>query len=317
MRYSNSLSKKSSKIILGTAYFGETISKELSFEIMDTYFACGGCHIDTARMYADGQSERVIGEWLASRRPEHVFLSTKGSFPDKRTPHISRLSREEIRFDIEKSLEALGVASVDMYWLHRDDESLPVSGMIDTLNELLLEGKIKRFGASNWTAKRIYMAQAYARQNSLVPFSASQIRFSPAIIAPAGNADRTLVDMTENEFSFYKEQNMPVFAYASQAKGFFSKVIESGISALSEKSRDRYLCDENLKRLEKVRALSEKHGISAAATVCALLASIDAPDVFPIIGGSRPGQIKDSMSASDVKFEKYEIEEVFGKNADI
>ncbi len=309
MRYSDSFGKKSSKIILGTAYFGETISPEKSFEIMDTYVANGGCHIDTARMYADGEAEKVIGQWLKSRKPEGVLLSTKGAFYKKDT--APRLSEKDVRYDLELSLKALDVETVDFYWLHRDDETTPAGEIIETMNKLIKEGKIRRFGASNWKTSRIEEANVYAKEHGLRPFEGSQIRFSPAIISPYGNADRDLVDMTTDSFKYYKKAGMPVAAYASQAKGFFSKIAESGEESLSQKSRERYYCKENLSRLEFVKKYAKKYDTSVASIVCAAMSSIDNPDVFPIIGCSRPEQITDSMKASDLVLTRDELEKLF------
>ena len=307
MRYSLSFGKKSSKILLGTAYFGDTISKEDSFRIMDKYIELGGNHIDTARLYADGRAEEVIGEWLKDRKPNELFLSTKGAFPNVNTPDVSRLSDAEIRYDLEKSLKALGLECIEFYWLHRDDESIPVSQMIDTLNALVKEGKIKKFGASNWRAYRIKEANQYAESNGLMGFSASQVRFSPAMIAPQGTADRTLVDMDGESMKYYAENNFPVAAYASQAKGFFSKMASIGESGLSVKSKERYLCAENLKKLEMIKELSKKYDCSIAAIVCGALCSLQSPDVFPIIGGSRIEQIEDSMKGSDIVLSPEEL----------
>ncbi len=311
MKYSDSFGKNSSKILLGTAYFGDTISKEEAFKIMDKYTELGGCHIDTARLYADGESEKVIAAWIKSRKPKDIFISTKGAFPLSATPNVSRLSESEIRSDLEKSLKALEVDCIEFYWLHRDDEALSCEGIIDIMNKLVKEGKIKNFGASNWRVHRVKQANEYAVAHGLQPFKASQVRFSPAIIAPGGNADRTLADMTADAFKYYREQNMPVAAYASQAKGFFSKMIESGENGLSKKSKERYLCEENLKRLEILKLLSKKYGCSIAAVVCASLCSLTAPDVFPIIGGSNISQIEDSMSGADLSLEPYETEKIF------
>lgn len=316
MRYSNSFGKTSSKILLGTAYFGDTISKEDSFAIMDRFYELGGRHIDTARLYVDGLAEEVIGEWLKSRNPKDLFLSTKGAFPHADTPDVSRLSEKEIRQDLEKSLKALGLECVEFYWLHRDDEKIPCETIIETMNKLKNEGKIRHFGASNWNTYRIQKANEYAKANGLSVFEASQIRFSPAVIAPQGNADRTLVDMTKESFDFYKKEGMPVCAYASQAKGFFSKMDLIGESGLSKKSKERYLCEENLVRLEKIKKLSEKYGCSIAAAVCACLCSLEKPDVFPIIGGSNIKQIEDSMSGADIVITKEELKDLFGYNID-
>lgn len=314
MRYSNSFGKKSSKILLGTAYFGDTISESDAFAIMDRYYALGGRHIDTARLYVQGEAEKVIAKWIKSRKPEELFLSTKGAFPLAETPDVSRLSENEIRYDLELSLKALELDCVEFYWLHRDDESIPCETIIDTMNKLKKEGKIKHFGASNWNYYRIQAANEYAKANGLQGFEASQLRFSPAVIAPQGNADRTLVDMTSESFDYYANVKMPVCAYASQAKGFFSKMDSIGENGLSPKSKDRYLCSENLERLDMIRQLARKYNCSIAACVCACLCSLSSPDVFPIIGGSNIKQIEDSMSGADIIIDKQELRNLFKYN---
>ena len=312
MIYSNSFGKNSSKILLGTAYFGSDISEETAFSIMDRFVELGGNHIDTARMYSDGESEKIVAKWQKSRKNSNVFISTKGGFPYVEAPDISRLSEKDIRADIEKSLRTLQTETIDFYWLHRDDETIPVGEIIETMNRLVKEGKIKRFGASNWRSYRIQSANNYAKENTLMGFEASQIRISPAITAPGGNADQTLVEMTKDEFEFYKSSNLPVAAYAAQAKGFFSKMALFGKDGLSDKAKERYLCSENLKKFQYIKKLSEKYECSVASIVCGSLCSINKPDVFPIIGGRTAEQIEDSMCGADLALKTAELHELFG-----
>lgn len=311
MRYSAVFGKKSSRILLGTAYFGDGISEDDAFLMMDKFREMGGCHIDTARLYADGASEEIVGRWMADRKPGDVFVSTKGGYYDMDAKEHPRLSKADIVCDLEKSLAALKTDIVDFYWLHRDDENTSAGEIIETMNEIVKSGKIKKFGASNWTAKRIAEANDYAKEHGLVGFSASQIRFNPAYcIGERGG----LVGMDEVEFEFYKSCNMPVVAYSSQAKGFFSKMAEQGESALSEKARKRYLCDENIDRLEIIKELSQKYNCSIAALICGAFCSFDNPEVFPIIGGSRLSQIVDSLNGADVALTKEELKRIFKFN---
>ncbi len=314
MKYSYSFGKKSSKIILGTTYFGSLIPLEDAFSLLDRFCELGGCHIDTARMYSDGEAEKVIGKWMKDRKPEGIFVSTKGGFPTEENPEASRLTEKEIRFDLETSLKALETDCIDFYWLHRDDESIPVGEVIEIMNKLVKEGKIICFGASNWKAYRISGANDYAKAQGLLGFSASQIRFSPAIFVPGGNSDNTLVEMTKQEFQFYKSAKIPVAGYAAQAKGFFSKMAQYGDEGLSDKAKRRYLCDENLSRLDYIKQLSAKYECSVAAVVCGALCSIECPDVFPIIGGRTVCQIEDSISGADLDIEKSELRELFKLN---
>lgn len=308
MRYSDVFGKKSSRILLGTAYFGDGIGEEDAFLMMDKFRDMGGCHIDTARLYADGMSEEIVGRWMADRRPSDVIVSTKGGYYDMDAKERPRLSKSDIVSDLEKSLSTLKTDVIDFYWLHRDDESIPAGEIIETMNEIVKSGKIKKFGASNWTAKRIAEANRYAKDKGLIGFSASQIRFNPAYcIGERGG----LVGMDETEFEFYKSCNMPVAAYSSQAKGFFSKMAEHGEAALSEKARKRYLCDENLNRLEVIKELSQKYNCSVAALICGAFCSFEAPEVFPIIGGSRLSQIVDSLNGGDVTLTKEELARIF------
>lgn len=308
MRYSDIFGFKSSRILLGTGYFGDGISEDEAFRMMDRFCEMGGTHIDTARLYAEGRAEEIVGRWFADRKPEGVFASTKGAYYDMDAGERSRLEEMDIRTDIEKSLTALKFDVIDFYWLHRDDENTPAGQIIETMNELVKEGKIKKFGASNWTSKRIAEANAYAEKHSLNGFSASQIRFNPAYCLGERGG---LVGMDENEFEFYKKNNMPVAAYSSQAKGFFSKVVESGVDALSEKAKKRYLCDENLERAELLKMLAEKNECSIASIICGAFCSFETPQVFPIIGGSRLCQIEDSLNGADVKVTKEELKDIF------
>lgn len=308
MRYSDCFGRKSSRILLGTCYFGDGISKDEAFLMMDKFCEMGGTHIDTARLYADGKSEEIVGEWIISRDAKDMIVSSKGGYYDMDSGEKPRLDENDISSDLEVSLKALKRDSIEFYWLHRDDENKPVDEIIEMMNKFVKSGKIVKFGASNWTAKRIAKANEYAKNNGLIGFSASQIRFNPAYCLGERGG---LVGMDENEFEFYKNNNMPVVAYSSQAKGFFSKMAEYGESGLSEKAKKRYLCEENLNRLEVLKRLSKKYNVSVAGIICGAFSSFSIPEVFPVIGGSRVEQIKDSLSGADVMVDREELMEIF------
>ncbi len=308
MRYSDVFGFKSSRILLGTGYFGDGISEQEAFLMMDKFREVGGTHIDTARLYADGISEEIVGKWVADRKPGDVFVATKGAYYDMDANDRPRLTEADIRADLEKSLKALNFDVIDFYWLHRDDMNTEAGEIIESMNKLLKEGKIKKFGASNWTSERIAQANQYAQEKGLVGFSASQIRFNPAYCLGERGG---LVGMDEKEFEFYKNSNMPVAAYSAQAKGFFSKVAEQGVEALSEKAIKRYLCDENLERCEIMKKLARKYECSMASLICGALCSFENPHVFPIIGGSRLSQIVDSLNGADVVLTTYELKSIF------
>ncbi len=308
MRYSDAFGRKSSRILLGTAYFGDGIGEKDAFLMMDKFRDMGGTHIDTARLYAAGVSEQIVGKWIKERGATEMLVSSKGGYYDMDTGEHPRLSKKDIRADLDKSLSALKTDTIEFYWLHRDDESIPAGEIVETMNEMVKSGKIKKFGASNWVAKRIDEANQYAKLHGLMGFAASQIRFNPACCLGERSG---LVGMDENEFKFYKANNIPVAAYSSQAKGFFSKMAEQGEAALSDKARKRYLCEENLRRLEVIKEFSQKYHCSVAALICGAFCSFESPEVFPIIGGSRLSQIVDSLNGADVALTREELIRIF------
>lgn len=308
MRYSDWFGKKSSRILLGTTYFGDGISKEDAFLMMDKFRYMGGTHIDTARFYANGIAEEIVGEWMKLRDAKEMIISSKGGYYESLPNVKPRVNEKEISSDLEKSLKALKQETIEFYWVHKDDEQKPVEYIIDLMNSLVKSGKIIKFGASNWTAKRINKANEYAKKAGLNGFSASQIRFNPAYCV----GERAgLVGMDSSEFEFYKKNNFPVVAYSSLAKGFFSKMHEFGEAGLSDKARARYLCDENIERLKVLEKLSKKYETSIAGIILGAFSSFEIPKVFPIIGPSRIEQLEDSLGGADVEIKKEELEEIF------
>lgn len=308
MRYADGFGKPSSRVILGTTYFGDGITEADAFALMDRFRELGGTHLDTARMYADGRSEEIIGRWKTSRRADEMLIAGKGGAPLADAPEVMRLSEAEIRADLERSLQALQTDCIDFYWLHRDDVTLPAGEIIRTMNRLCDEGKIRKFGASNWSAERIAEAQSYAEKHGLTGFSASQIRFSPARLnAPMFG----LVEMDAEQYAYYQMSKMPVAAYSSQAKGFFSKMDAMGEAGLSAKAKERYLSDANRQTFAVVQTLANKHGCSVAALLCGAFCSLEEPTVFPIVGCRTPEQLEDTMSGADLVLTQEETATVF------
>lgn len=310
MRYSDVFYKKSSRMILGTAYFGDGIEEKDAFSLMDRFVEMGGTHIDTARLYADGRSEEIVGRWVRARKAFDIQVSTKGGFPKAESPDVGRLSDKEIREDLDKSLKATGFDCIDFYWLHQDDEKRSAGEITETLNALVKEGKIRAFGVSNWTTERVEESNRYAEEHGIMKISASQMRFNPAVMNEDGKIAH-LVGMDKESFIYYKEKNIPVVAYSSQAKGFFSKMAETGEDSLSDKAKKRYLNEENAKTLAVLIKLAKEHGISVASLICSAFCSFTEPEVFPLIGGRKLSQIEDSVKGADTLISKEELSEIF------
>ena len=290
MEYKKLCDMNLSNIIIGTEGYGERIDKNSSFELMDFYMAQGGNVIDTARLYCQGKSEEVVGEFIKGKR-DKLYISTKCAHPLTLSDlsHI-RLSREEIESDVEQSLKALDIDYIDILWLHRDDEDKPVGPIIDTLNLLQKAGKIRYFGASNWSYDRIKEANKYAQESGQNGFCASQALYNMA--TRNGEWDFKLAYI-DNDKEKYDNDSIPVFAFSSQAKGFFEKY---AVNELSDKAKDRYLNDESVRMFNIIKERAEKENSTISYVALKMLQEKSNFDVFPIIGPSRLSQLKDTLN---------------------
>ena len=283
-------------IILGSDYYGSTVSEQTAFDNIDLYIKNGGNLIDTARMYVNGKSEETIGKYIAKRGLKNkLLISTKAAYPDGEKLEIHRLTREEIESDADKSLKALGVDVIDILWLHRDDKSVPIEQVADAMDEIVKKGKVRYWGVSNWTAKRLDDLNNYAKKSGKTKIFGSQIQWSLAKCCKCN--DPTLVAMNDTEYKYYSDKNMPVFAYASQGKGFFEKYHSN---ALSPKAKERYLCDENINTYELLKKVSFETGHSLTALGLAYLVKQSEVDTFPLIGCTKTEYVTKAMEALTV-----------------
>lgn len=145
-------------LMLGGNVFGWTADEAASFAILDAFVDQGGNAIDTADVYSawvpghqGGESERVLGAWLkASGKRNNVVIGTKVGMWPKRLG----IKRQNIIEACEDSLHRLGIETIDLYWLHRDDEATDPAEYAEALDALVKAGKIRAFGASNFKPAR-------------------------------------------------------------------------------------------------------------------------------------------------------------------
>lgn len=279
-----------SQIVLGTEGYDERIERNTAYSLMDTYLENGGNVIDTARLYNSGKSEALIGDYLKGER-DSVYISTKCAHPLTLADlsHI-RLSKEEIEDDVAQSLKALKTDYIDILWLHRDDPEKCVGPIIDTLNSLVKAGKIRYFGASNWSYDRIAEANEYAKSTNQTGFCASQALYNLATRSCVWDEKLAYI---EDDKEKYDKDTLPVFAFSSQAKGFFEKY---ATGELSEKAKQRYLNEGSIKTFEEIKSRAEKEGKTISSVALEMLCERSNFDVFPIIGPSRLSQLKDTLN---------------------
>ena len=273
-----------SRISIGADHFGTAIDRDTAFYILDAYTDMGGNFVDTANIYgkwvdgAGNASEKCLGEWLKSRKKD-IVIATKGAHYNFDAPHIMRLSKAEIGADLDESLMALNKECVDLYWLHRDDTSREIGEILEALEDFKRDGKIFLYGASNFTAKRLFEAREYAIKHGITGFSAVSNQHSAATLNRGCNTnpDPTLVIHGENEERFHIETGTPLIPYQSTARGYFAKM-SAGVS-VSPQLIKAYDNEETRVTYKKVLELAEAKSCSVQAA--SLLYLMNAP--YPIL----------------------------------
>jgi aryl-alcohol dehydrogenase-like predicted oxidoreductase len=142
-----------SPLALGTMTFGRETDQAGAFAQLDRFVEAGGTLVDVADVYADGESERIVGRWLAARPDvrDQVVLATKGRFPTGPGPNDVGLSRRHLAAALEGSLSRLGVERIDLYQVHAHDPLTPTEESLRFLDDATRAGTIHYHGLSNFT----------------------------------------------------------------------------------------------------------------------------------------------------------------------
>ncbi len=303
-----------SRIVMGSCYFGTKISERDAFEMLDYYLSHGGNVVDTAYSYAnwlpggDQASERTIGRWMRSSGTQPRLVTKAGLIERAGGDCKACLTPETLRNELDRSLDVLGVSGVDAWLLHRDDRGIPVGEIVDICDEFVREGKTRLVGVSNWDPDRIAEANLWAERHGKTKFALSQILWSAAQITKAEWGDNTLAAMNAEAREYYISAKMPVMAFSSQAKGFFSKGFES-LDALTGAARERFLNPRNAERMETMRRICRENGVSPAAAALSYVTS-NPVDGLAVVGCSKLSQLADSMSAPDFVMSPADISEL-------
>src|ERR1700747_1363321 len=171
-----------SELCLGTMTFGEDwgwgSSKEESRKLYDTFLEAGGNFIDTANVYTNGTSERLLGEFMHGHR-ERLVLATKYTNAAPGTdPNAAGNQRKSIVQAVEASLKRLQTDYIDLYWLHIWVQMTPIEGGMRAFDVLVRQGKVLCAGVSDMPAWVVSRANTLAELRGWTPFVGLQIEYS-------------------------------------------------------------------------------------------------------------------------------------------
>lgn len=259
-----------SPLVLGGNVFGWTADKQMSLAILDRFAAAGFETIDTADVYSawvpgngGGESEEIIGEWMASRGRRHdtIVVTKVGS---EMGPGQKGLSASYILKAIDTSLRRLRTDYVDVYMSHWPDPSVPYEETLGAYQQLIEAGKVREIGASNLDAAQLGAALDVASKEGLPRY---------AILEPEYNLyDRGAFDGLLRDLAIAEE--ISVITYFSLAKGFLTGKYrtETDLGQSPRGSAVKTYLDERGRRILKtLDNVSATHGARQAEVALAWL----------------------------------------------
>lgn len=288
-------------LALGTGNFGmrwgHGASREDARRMFDAYRDAGGNFIDTANNYQFGESEELVGEFIASQRSD-IVLATKFSLPDG--PHSSLQltgnSRKAMVQSVEASLKRLGTDYIDLLWVHMPDGVTPVDEIVRALDDLVRAGKIFYAGFSDFPAWRIASAATLAELRGWAGIAAVQLEYSLV----ERSAERELLPMAE-AFA------LGVVGWSPLGGGLLTGKYRrgetgraQGLGVLTHAESDA----RKIATVDAVLAIAGELGVSPGQVA---IAWVLASGVLPILGPRTPAQLEDNLAAAGISLSPEHI----------
>jgi aryl-alcohol dehydrogenase-like predicted oxidoreductase len=291
---------------LGGNVFGWTADRERSFAILDAFVAGGGTLIDTADAYsawvpgnAGGESETIIGAWLAARKPAGVLIATKVS----QHPQFKGLAAANIRAAAEASLKRLGVDRIDLYYAHYDDPSVPLEETVQAFGELVSDGLVRYVGVSNYSAERIGQWLEITKATGAAAPVAIQPHYN---LVHRNEVEATIIPLAQ-------ERGLGLLPYYALASGFLAGKYRStdpgAVNTPRAGAAAAYATPQGLAIIDTLERIGAAHGASIASTAIAWL-RLQPTVAAPIASASRPEQVADLLAAGRLELTAAELDEL-------
>lgn len=267
--------------------------------MFDDYFERGGNAFDSAYIYGGGKHETNLGTWIRLRKlRDQVVILDKGA-------HTPNCDPVNLTKQLLESLTRLQTDYVDIYMMHRDNTDIPVGEFIDVLNEHQKAGRMRCFGASNWTLERLEAAKLYAEKKGLRTFSAVSNNMSLArMVNPVWAGSLSFSDPVSR--AWLAKNQVALMPWSSQARGFFVPE-RAAPHLLADKSLAHcWYSEDNFQRQARAIELAKKKGLSSVTIALAYV--MNQPfQTFPLIGPRIPAETADSFKALGVTLTPEEV----------
>jgi aryl-alcohol dehydrogenase-like predicted oxidoreductase len=275
--------ERSGRIVFGTLDLPEGAG---GARLLDRYVDAGGRALDVANVYQDGAAARAVGRWLAGGTSPRPALYAKGCHPPHCRPDL-------VTAEVDRARTLLGVERIDVFILHRDDLSFPISAWVEALLAEVQAGRIGAFGVSNWTVERAAELRAHldgAGDDGLHAFSN---HFSLArMVSPPWPG---CLALSAGDLRAVGDLGLTVLAWSPLARGFFA----GG-------DTPHWDASENRARRERAGQLAARLGCSASAVALAYV--LHQPDhVLPVVGTRSEAHLDEALGAAAIQLGPDEL----------
>ncbi len=306
-----------SRLCLGTMTFGLQVDEATSHAILDRAAQGGITFLDSADVYplggspgTVGRTEEILGRWLEGKR--HRFIvATKAVGKTGEAAWDQGASRKHLLDAVDASLRRLRVDYIDLYQLHSDDRNTPLDETLKALDAIVNSGKVRYVGISNVLAYRL--ARALGRADVLG--TARYVSVQPRYSLLFREIERELLPLAF-------EEGLGVIPYNPLAGGLLSGKHVKGadptpgtrftLGSAAERYQERYWHDREFATVAAFTKLSAEAGLTPVTAAIAWVLANSAVTA-PIIGASRPDQLKDSLAAVSVQLDtafKSQLDEI-------
>jgi aryl-alcohol dehydrogenase-like predicted oxidoreductase len=283
-----------SRLALGAMLMGAETPAAEAHRMLDRFVEAGGTFVDTADVYGDGESERVLAPWLARRRDD-VVLATKVRF-ETSDPPGEGLAPDRIRAACDASLRRLGTDVIDLYQVHGPDPSVPLEETLEALDGLVRAGKVRALGASNLPAWLLAWAVALQDRHGWAPFVSLQAQYS-------------LVERSieVEALPFCRAAGLGVLPWGPLGAGFLTGRYRRGAEPPAgsrmagatddlEEAPARRAIERNFRVIDAAEAIAAERGATVAQVAIAWLLGVEGVTA-PIVGPRTMEQLEDLLGA--------------------
>ena len=297
-------------LVLGTMYFGTRTSPGDSYAQLDGFLEAGGSTIDTANCYAfwqpdggeGGQSESVIGDWLREHpgvRDQLVIATKVGVTP--RDGQLEGLSRDVILSQCNRSLERLGIDSIDVYWAHGQDLDTPVAETVGAFGQLVSDGVVSRLGVSNHPAWRVEQARQIAEREGVAGYELIQQTASYVDPRP-----RAAVEGKDHRFGFVTDETIDLCASEGLELWSYSPLIQGSYDRDDRPFPTAYDHAGTTSRLAALTEIAAELDVRLGQLVLAWLMH-QQPRIRPIVGVSTLAQLDEAIDAARIELDDNQL----------